>query len=347
MRKIIGLSSAFVVCVACGSQGVDGQPLADAGGGSEDGGGLPDDRADAASAPVDAASAPDGDGPPPRGFQIRSKDVVIQPFQEVTFCYHFAVPNTETLAIRKWKSEMPSVVRSLAVYIGGTQEESDTISAAACPSLSNASTSDIPLWVYSSHQPKSELAFPSDDGMGKPLGFELPPGKKAYIRMQHLNTTDAPVTAHVTLSAEALPEGAEFTKTSTFVTYDASLSIPAFTTNHVEGGTCDTLPDTTFWSMSMQAHKQAVKMTVKSGTTVAYETLDWDNPLQKTWPAAPFFAFAQDKLTYECTYTNPTSRTISSGGNSSVDEECVTAGYFFPATKPVLCFCIEAGCVNF
>ena len=344
MHKSIVLSIAFAVCAACGSQGVDGQPGPDVGGGSDAGGGSdtdggPDERVDAS-----ADAAADADGPPPRGFQIR-KDIVVPDFPSGSICYHFTIPNTETLAIRKWKSEMSSAIQSMALYIGGTQEEG-TVSV-NCPDYGKSDS----VWVYSAHQAKSELAFPSDDGTGKPLGFELPAGKKAFLRMRFVNTSAEPVTANVTLSAGALPEDAAFTKTDTYVTYNSAISIPAQSTNHVESATCETLSDTKFWAMSMQGHKQAVKMLVKSGestsTAVAYEATDWQNPPKKTWPADPFFAFDQNKLTFECTYDNPTGRTITSGSSFSSDEECATMGYYFPATKPVLCYCVNIGCVNF
>lgn len=351
MRAPLGWTAITLAAfVACGSDESKNQPLADAGSGSDggvsDGGVRPDDSPDADVLP-DAA---DGDAPVPRGFQIQSKDVTVQPSQEVTYCYYFTTPNTETLAIHKWKSAMTPGVRSMALFIGGTDGASGTISA-ICPSIKNASVSNSPVWAYASYEADGELAFPSDDGTGKPLGFELPPGKPAYLVMHHVNATSQPITAHVTLNAEALPEGVAFTKTSTFVTYNDDLAIPANSTNFVASKTCDTLPDTRFWFMSMHTHKQAVRTTVKNGTSassnIAYDSADWADPVQKTWPANPFYAFDPGKLTFECAYTNPTNRTITSGDGTTTDEKCMVTSYYFPATKPVLCFCPEAlsGCV--
>ncbi|MBN9165400.1 MAG: hypothetical protein J0I07_30840 [Myxococcales bacterium] len=349
MRKTLGVAGiTLAMFVACGSDESNSQPVADAGTGS-DGGVRPDDRADADVQP-DGGATPDGGGPAPRGFQIQSKDVVIQPSQEITYCYHFTTPNTETLAVNKWKSVMTPGVRFMALFLGGSGQGPGTLTA-ACPDISNASASNVPMWAYASYKAESELAFPSDDGTGKPLGFELPPGKEAYLMMHHVNATEQPITAHVTLNAEALPEGAAFTKTSTFVTYNSSIAIPSPSTNHVESKTCDTLPDTKFWSMGMHAHKQAVRMTVRNGTSasgnIAYESSEWANPAQKTWPANPFYTFDQGKLTYECVYANQTGRTIKAGNSFTVEETCMATGYYFPATKPVLCYCLDSGCLNF
>jgi hypothetical protein len=52
---------------------------------------------------------------------------------------------------------------------------------------------------------------------------------------------------------------------------------------------------------------------------------------------APFYTFAADQLTYECTYNNAGNTTIRSGLVDATDEACMAIGYFFPATGPLLC----------
>ncbi|MBX3197204.1 MAG: hypothetical protein KF894_03520 [Labilithrix sp.] len=349
MRQSLGWTViTFAVFVACGSdESDDSSPLSDAGGTDAGGGGGPDD-ADASAKP-DVAERPDADGAPPRGFQLESKEASLLPSQEVTYCYHFAAPNTETLAVHKWKAALTAGVQSMELFIGGSNEPPGTLTA-ACPSIAGASQSDSPAWVFTAHAKTTELAFPSDDGTGKALAFELPAGARGYIQMHIANTTDQALKAHVTLSVEALPEGVAYTKTAPFVTYDETITIPASSANHVENGTCDTLPGTQFWAMTMRTHKQATRMTVKNGATtssnVAYDSTDWSSPTQKTWPE-PFYTFDEDKLSFECVYTNPTTRTITAGQSRGADETCMTQGYYFPADKPTLCYCISAGCINF
>ncbi len=347
VQRALGLTGITLIAfVACGSEGSDSRPVD-----GSDGGLAPGADADAQqNVPAPDAGDPDGgdpDGgdPEPPAFEIQSKDVVIQPSMEVTYCYHFATPNTEPLAINRWKAVMTPGVQFMALVIGGTDEEPDTLSG-ICPDISTASAEDPGTWVFTSTKAESELVFPGDDGTSKPLAFELPPGRKGYLLMHHVNTTAAPITAHVKLTAGALPEGAAFTKTSPFITYNDALSIPGFASDLVATKTCNTVPDTKFWSMTTHTHKQGVGTSVRSGASVAYESSDWADPVQKTWPASPFFTFDQDKLTYECVYTNPTNRTITSGRSFAVDERCMAIGYYFPATKPVICYCIDLGCTN-
>ena len=80
MRTSFGFGLAFVSLMACGTDGTD--PGGDGGGSGSN---------------ID---------PPARGFQIQSTNIDIQPGQEITYCYYFRTPNTEPMAISKWKSVM-------------------------------------------------------------------------------------------------------------------------------------------------------------------------------------------------------------------------------------------------
>ena len=104
------LVSTFAACDDGG--GSDSGPGADGGAGPDAGGSSEQDGAagpasDGGGDP-DADAGPDGgvNGPPARGFSVASKDVVIDPGQEITYCYYFRTPNTDALPIRKWKSTM-------------------------------------------------------------------------------------------------------------------------------------------------------------------------------------------------------------------------------------------------
>lgn len=69
-----------------------------------------------------AGRSHDADGPAPPGFQIQSKDANIPPSLEVTYCYHFETPNTETLPIHKWKAALPPGVHAMELFVGGSNE---------------------------------------------------------------------------------------------------------------------------------------------------------------------------------------------------------------------------------
>src|ERR1700759_5576719 len=75
-------------------------------------GGLPDTTPDA---PTDS-----GDGtlmPPPRGFQIVSPTIDINPGVDVTYCYYFETPNTSDMAIKKWASHLTPGGRDMILFL--------------------------------------------------------------------------------------------------------------------------------------------------------------------------------------------------------------------------------------
>ncbi len=71
---------------------------------------------------------------------------------------------------------------------------------------------------------------------------------------------------------------------------------------------------------------------------MVFESTDWEHPGAKNFSAPTFYTFASNNLTYECTYNNPTNRTIRYGNNVTTDEMCMAIGYFFPAVALKACY---------
>src|SRR6185295_13808828 len=92
-----------------------------------------------------------------------------------------------------------------------------------------------------------------------------------------------------------------------------------------------------FWSLTTHTHRFAKRSSVQENTNVLVDTIDWTNPDAATWPTPPFFTFATNRMTTSCTYDNPNGFTLRTGGSYQYDEQCVAVGYFFPATKPLMC----------
>jgi hypothetical protein len=212
-----------------------------------------------------------------------------------------------------------------------------TISSTGCGAFG---TSNIPSWTYVAQTPTADVALPADDGTGKPLAQRIAPGTPAYFQMHYLNTTDEPIQAHVQLDAFALDAGVAYTQTSPYITYNNQISIAPGATNDVESMTCTVPQGIQFWSMSTHAHKQAIQTEVKDGSNVVFSSYDWEHPGSKTWMASPFYKFTSNTLTYACTYNNTGDNagiTVVSGPSAQTNEMCMAIGYYFPATKPLIC----------
>ncbi|MBA3501421.1 MAG: hypothetical protein M4D80_10535 [Myxococcota bacterium] len=280
-----------------------------------------------------------GDIPQPkRGFQIVTPDITIKSGEEVTYCYYFRTPNTEAMAIKKWESVMTPGSHHLIMFTTGTQDKMPpgTVSASGCGAFGGGL--NVPNWTYSAQTPTASMSLPVDDGAGKPLAIDIPPNTAGYVQMHYYNPTDNPIQAHVTINAEALDAGVAFTKTAAYVTYNGQISIPAGATNDVEMQSCNTPAGAKFWLMSTHAHKQAIKTEILDGTDQVFMSTDWEHPGAATWMSNPFRTFASGKVTFRCTYNNPTNRVITDGDSAATDEMCMASGYYFPATKALICY---------
>ncbi len=279
--------------------------------------------------------------PPARGFQIVTPDIDIMPLQEITYCYYFRTPNTEPMAIDKWESVMTPGSHHLIMFTTGTTDKMPpgTISTSGCGFGSVAQ--NPPNWVYSAQTPTASMQLPSDDGAGKPLAIDIPANSAGFVQLHYFNAGDQPIKAHATINAVALDAGAAYTKTAAFVTYNSQISIPAGSTNYPQSQTIATsafgFPQgAKFWLMSTHAHKQAIKTEIIDGTNSVFSSTDWEHPGAQTWMTSPFYTFTSG-VTYKCTYNNPTNRTITSGDSAATDEMCMASGYYFPATKSIIC----------
>lgn len=277
------------------------------------------------------------DNPPANGFRITTPDYMIPANTEITVCYYFRTPNTKAMAIKKWSSNMTDGSHHMIYF--GTQSDAGTPGTFQdnCEGFGLGGGGTI--WTYAAQNAVASIELPADDGTGQPLAQQINANSAGFFQMHYLNTTSAPLAAHVTLDAEALDEGAPFTKTSAFVTYNNSINIPSGAVNDVESMTCGVPAGAKFWMMSTHAHKQATKTAVKDGARVVFESLDWEHPGAAMFMTpSTFETFSTGRITYECTYTNTTGRTINSGQSAATDEMCMASGYYFPAPKPMFCF---------
>ncbi|CAN5716123.1 hypothetical protein BH11MYX2_BH11MYX2_26930 [soil metagenome] len=288
----------------------------------------------------DDGSGSDNPPPPALGFQMISPDVTIQPGPdgEDTYCWYFHTPNTEDVVIKKWSSSMTEGSHHMIVYLTKTDEKTPgTIDNHGC---GNFSAGSLPAWTYAAQSAEYELELPQDDGTGKPLGQLIKAGSSGYIQMHYLNSSDAPVSAHVTLNAEAYPANTAYTNTAPFITYQTDISIApnAIGTTFTKNAPVGT--DKKFWQLSTHAHKQAVDTKVMDGTNMLFDSTDWEHPGVKLWDASPFYSFSSGSMTWSCTYNNTGDNhasTVTQGGSAATDEMCMATAYYFPATSAITC----------
>lgn len=309
MRKLALACVTILAAAACGTDPMSG--------GDDDGMGS-------------GSGSGSGSGGEQPAFTIQSKEVTIQPGEEITYCYYFTTPNDAPLAIKKWTSEMTPGSHHLIMYWGGNKADGTIEPSDSC-------VSGIPQWVYASQTPTSELPLPSDDGTGKPLGMNVAAHQKGYVEMHYLNTSDDPLTVSVKVSAYAHADGVEYTPTAAYITYNAGFEIPKDAQDYPVTQTCQLSPDLKFWTVSTHAHKQAVKTEIHDGSSMVFSATDWEHPGSRDW-ATPYYQFSSGSITYTCTYTNLTGGVVKEGPSAKFNEMCMATGYIFPATAAKFCY---------
>jgi hypothetical protein len=280
--------------------------------------------------------------PPPRsGFQIRTPEIEIPPLYNLGQCYYFRTSNAVTIPVKRFISEMRPVTKQIILLTTTTssgvpvdKEPPGTVNLIDCDTIPNNGL--MAQWVYAADTSPAEVALPDDDGEGNPVAIEIPAHSAGYILMHNHNTTQEPVLAQVTINAEAL-EGPIYTKSSTLMTYEGSIAVPPGVQGYLATRSCEVPAGAKFWRFTTHTHGRAVRSAIHDGGQLVFETFDWEHPGVQSFPAPPFFTFASNRLSYGCTFNNPFSFTLRTGESYQSEEQCVSVGYFFPATKPLRC----------
>jgi len=271
-------------------------------------------------------------------FEIQSSPFTLAPGEETTKCFYFTTSNVESVAVHKWVSDMTPGSHHMIMFrtFTGSQPPDGTIDE-------QCGGDGITVPVFGTQIPHEEVAFPSNDGTGKPLAQLMEANSKGFFQMHYFNSSDQPISTQVSLKAYALPQDVvdnlEYTRTDIFATYNNDISIPPGATNHVVSATCDVVGGK-FFTLSTHSHKQAIATRVAEGASTVFLSNDWEHPGNAAFTGPQFYEFSSGKLTWECTYNNNgdnATRTVTAGQSARTDEMCMATGYYFPAIGPRGC----------
>jgi hypothetical protein len=314
MRACFALAFVVATTMACGGGGGDD--------GGDDGGGTPD------------AGGGGELQPPAQGFQLISPDITLAAGEETTKCWYFATPNATSTAVTRWESQMTPGSHHMIVFFETQGSQPEGTISDDC-SIIDAGGMGGAVWNYSAQTPYADQQLPTS--VSPPVGMDVSPGQRGFIQMHYLNSSDQPLTAHVTLNVHTHADGAAFTPAAPYITFHNEIEIPAMS-NATFGGRCPVPTDRDFYQLGTHAHKQATRMSVRDGDgAMIVDTDNWSEPEGQEWLDAPFHRFSSGTLNYSCDYYNPTMRTITTGDSAATDEMCMAVGYMFPATEPTLC----------
>jgi hypothetical protein len=258
-------------------------------------------------------------------FKIVTPNITVNAGREETHRYYTTYKGNTPVGVKRWASKMAAGSHHMIVYFMDTAQP-DGVAEGSCQAFGGGGLS---VWTYSSQTPEGEAKMP--DG----VGMLVKAGQPMCIEMHYLNATDAAITAHVELTGETYANGVQYQQAAAFVTYDNTISIPARSLGNA-GGDCPVSASAKFFGLSTHVHKRGIKTQVMDGASMLFEATDWEHPGAKQWDA-PFYQFSSGKLSYRCEYNNTDSNTVVDGNSAQSDEMCMAVGYFFPATKSLIC----------
>jgi hypothetical protein len=247
------------------------------------------------------------------------------------------LPNTERLAIRRWRSRMSGGILDIVVFVGpSAATRAPEIRRAPCDRLVAPRPSEALAFV--SHTSAGELELPPNDGTGHPVAQLAEPGALLVVEMQIMNPTERELPAQLELHLEAADRRLEVTPMSSVIAFHRELRIPPGSATTPGAltvtGSCAVPASMKLFGVTSYTHHHGVHTFVKDGSAALLENTAWDHPETKAWWTG--YPLKSGALQYGCEYRNPTSQPVTVGGLPDA-ELCVIAGYVFPAQQPILC----------
>lgn len=290
----------------------------------------------AAAAAVGCGSS-GGSGPSATPLTVESPAIAVDSGVDTIYCVFLHTPNSAQVAVKSWKATLPTGVQSAAIlFTASDAYPVGTVSGSSCsPTGANGIAATL---LFDSRASTDELDFPLDDGSGTPVAAIVPSGQPAYLWIHVINATGASISPQVQFTATTYPAGTAVTRADPFVTYNGNISIPPSSTGVVAVDSCPTPAGAKFFNLTMLTHIYATGFGINDGATAKFSGTDWADPGALVTLTTPFTAFASGKLTYSCTYSNPTGATITSGQSFRTNEVCMAATWYFPSTAPQFCY---------
>jgi len=256
---------------------------------------------------------------PAEGFRIQTPPITIHAGQEVTYCYYTTIPIDRVMGVKRWSSTMTPGSHHLILFFADTGKADGTIDENC--SIAGGGL-NLPIWTYSAQSPMADATMPAG------VGMTVNPGQKVFVQMHYLNVGDSDIEASVTIDAEAYADGETYDAAAAYVTYNTNINVDPMSTGSAEG-TCAVPSNATFFTMSTHSHKFSTHTEVRDGTSVVFESNDWEHPGTTDWLAAPHYKFSSGSITYHCDYRNDTQNPVREGDSAATDEMCMAVGYFF------------------
>jgi hypothetical protein len=238
----------------------------------------------------------------------------VGPGEEVYKCQNFANPFGADAEIAAFESHMtPGSHHLLLFYKSGAKDGA----LADCSGLEFAAT------PYSTQLPDDELAFPAG------VAARIPASDGFRVQSHYLNTTGAPIVAHVEVTLHQAVPGTVQDHAGILFVIEPKINVPPHSSKVVSHD-CALPMDMSLMKASSHMHQHGTSFQATAAGQPLYQTTTWNDPKPAAF-SPPKQLHAGDPLHFECAFQNDGNTTLTFGESAQTDEMCIFVGAFYPA----------------
>jgi hypothetical protein len=237
----------------------------------------------------------------------------VPPGGEVYKCQNFANPFGADVELAKFESHMTKGSHHLLLFYrpdatNGPLEDCSGLEFSATP--------------YSTQLPDDELTFP--DGVAA-----LVPASNGFrLQSHYLNTTGAPITAHVEVTLHPAAPGSVVNHAGVLFVIEPKIFVPP-NSSKVVTHDCSIPVDMSVMKASSHMHQHGTHFLATGAGDTLFETTTWDDPAPAKYDP-PKQLHAGDPLHFECAFNNNGSTALTFGESAQTNEMCIFVAAFYP-----------------
>ena len=184
---------------------------------------------------------------------------------------------------------------------------------------------------YEAQQPDSERQLPPG------IAHKFQPNEVVILQAHYLNTTSAPLDAHVQLVMHTMDVAKVEYEAGSILFSNFNISIPPHTKMRATM-TCPIPQDFNPALLWSHMHHRAANFIAHTDDDAAanalgvlYEEPDWNEPKPRVYPSdPPVTLHAGSHITFSCDFNNESDATISYGNSADKNEMCIFHGMYWP-----------------
>src|SRR5450432_941785 len=262
----------------------------------------------------------------PETDYTQTKTIQMDPFpvpanQEAFYCQTFKNPWGKQVDIKTYDLSMDTGSHHMFAFYS-----QNATNGAVAPCANGGLT--FGSFTFTSQSPKVTQTYPTT------VGATIPATTGFNMMAHYVNSSSAPLMAHVVLTMYVGKAGAVTNHVGVIFDNNATMTVTATGQPYVSTQSVAVNQDVNILTASSHMHKFANKF-VSTATPPGgqprhlYTTTAWDEPKALTF-ATPLHLTSGTIITWSCTDTNTTGKTLTFGEYANTNVMCISVNIFYP-----------------